>query len=122
MLSGAESKGKRCIFEQFVFEPLWALHKCAFIDKDLERLKSLALKLGLTDCKQRSRVDEAFGEFMGEWLPLTDAIIKAICKFGRSPVKTFDTHTTSLIFIELNLFYTLKIQLDKNLDFFTESI
>lgn len=103
-MSGAESKGKRCIFEQFVFEPLWELHKCAFIDKDLNRLNTLALKLGLSGCKRRSQVDEMFSEIMSQWLPLANAIIKTVCKFGRSPVKTFDT--------QANGFYIYKIFLN----------
>lgn len=72
------------------------VHKCAFIDKNLDRLKLLALKLNINEFKCKGQVDEAFSELMSKWLPLTNVIIKTICKFGRSPIKTFNSQLKGL--------------------------
>lgn len=48
ILPDAENKGKKSLFEQLILDPLWEIHKCALIDKDLEKLNSLAKKLGLS--------------------------------------------------------------------------
>lgn len=45
ILPEAENKGKKPLFEQLILDPLWEIHKCAFIDKDLEKLNGLAKKL-----------------------------------------------------------------------------
>ncbi|KAH7696862.1 Elongation factor Tu GTP binding domain containing protein [Aphelenchoides avenae] len=83
----AEAKGKKTLFEQLVLQPLWDVHKCALIDKDADRLKELASKLSLPPLKSR-RVDEAFDEFMRNWLPLTSAVVKA-CAKASSPETAF---------------------------------
>lgn len=99
----AEAKGKKTLFEQLVLQPLWDVHseyrcgctsviltvllECALIDKDAERLKELATKLSLPALKSR-RVDEAFDEFMRNWLPLTSAVVKA-CARACSPETAF---------------------------------
>jgi len=65
------------------------VHKCALIEKDLDRLRQLAIKLALPPLKAK-RLDDAATEFMRLWLPLTAAVIKA-CAMGKSPSKALAT-------------------------------
>uniref|UniRef100_A0A915E0L7 Tr-type G domain-containing protein n=1 Tax=Ditylenchus dipsaci TaxID=166011 RepID=A0A915E0L7_9BILA len=90
----AEAKGKKSLFEQLVLDPLFELHKCALVEKDLERLKTLSTKLGLAQFRGR-RVDEAFQEMMRQWMPLTNAIVKAFCRV-KSAATAF-THDDRLL-------------------------
>lgn len=36
---GAECLGKKTLFEQFVLQPLWDVHKSGLLDEDLQKLK-----------------------------------------------------------------------------------
>lgn len=36
---GAECLGKKTLFEQFILQPLWDVHKSGLVDEDLEKLK-----------------------------------------------------------------------------------
>lgn len=63
ILPEAEIKGKKTLFEQLVLEPIFELHRCALVDKNLEKLKVLSTKLGLKQLRGR-RVDEAFTELV----------------------------------------------------------
>lgn len=36
---GAECLGKKTLFEQFIFQPLWDVHQSGLVDEDLEKLK-----------------------------------------------------------------------------------
>lgn len=47
ILPEAENKGKKPLFEQLILDPLWEIHKCALIDKDMQKLNVLAKKLGV---------------------------------------------------------------------------
>lgn len=35
----AERESKKSLFEQFVLQPLWDIHKCGLVDESLEALK-----------------------------------------------------------------------------------
>ncbi|VDK82973.1 unnamed protein product [Litomosoides sigmodontis] len=73
---GAECLGRKTLFEQFVLQPLWDVHKCGFVDGDLQKLNEFADKMNV---KIRSRRPaEAFDEFMRGWLPLATACFRAV--------------------------------------------
>uniref|UniRef100_A0A914MH88 Tr-type G domain-containing protein n=1 Tax=Meloidogyne incognita TaxID=6306 RepID=A0A914MH88_MELIC len=76
---GAEQKDKKTMFDQFVLEPLWEVHKCALLDKTVDKLSQIASKLSLPSLKSR-RGDEAFPELMRNWLPLSSAIVRACAR------------------------------------------
>ncbi|KAF7636445.1 Tr-type G domain-containing protein [Meloidogyne graminicola] len=73
------TKTNKICSEQFVLEPLWEIHKCAFLDKTVDKLNQIATKLSLPNLKSK-RGDEAFSELMRNWLPLSSAIVRACAK------------------------------------------
>ncbi|CAD5210465.1 unnamed protein product [Bursaphelenchus xylophilus] len=75
----AERKGKKTLFEQLVLTPLWEVYKVAFQDKDVDKLKTTALKLGLPALKSK-RCEEAFHELMRTWMPLSSAVARAVAR------------------------------------------
>ncbi|KAL7074249.1 hypothetical protein ACQ4LE_006531 [Meloidogyne hapla] len=77
--SDAEQKDKKTMFEQFVLEPLWEVHKCALLDKTVDKLSQIASKLSLPALKCK-KGDEAFPELMRNWLPLSSAIVRACAR------------------------------------------
>lgn len=85
----AESKGKKTLFEQLVLTPLWEVQKTGLIDKDLDKLKIQANKLGILSLTSR-KIDEAFDEFMRSWLSLTKVVLKAClkCKSAKDAYST----------------------------------
>ncbi|EFO23343.1 hypothetical protein LOAG_05140 [Loa loa] len=100
---GAECLGKKTLFEQFILQPLWDVHKSGLVDEDLEKLKAFADKMNV---KIRSRRPvEAFDEFMRGWLPLTTACFRAtICS---SPSCHSFTHPRRLASLSLNEHHSL---------------
>ncbi|CAJ0575355.1 unnamed protein product, partial [Mesorhabditis spiculigera] len=86
----AAHRGKKTLFEQLVLEPLWSLHDCALIQGDLDKMITLAGKLGLT--VKTKRLPDAFNELMRTWLPLPSACFRA-CARGTSALNAFkDPH------------------------------
>uniref|UniRef100_A0A914CGN0 Elongation factor-like 1 n=1 Tax=Acrobeloides nanus TaxID=290746 RepID=A0A914CGN0_9BILA len=96
----AEAKGKRTVFEQLVLQPLWEVHKCGLIEKQLDKLKEFAKKLSIPPLKSR-RIDDAFDEFMRLFLPLTRAAVRAIAKC-KSPKETCAEDERLSIFVSPN--------------------
>uniref|UniRef100_A0A7E4UQ11 Tr-type G domain-containing protein n=1 Tax=Panagrellus redivivus TaxID=6233 RepID=A0A7E4UQ11_PANRE len=83
----AEAKGKATLFEQLVLKPIWEVHKVGMVDKDIDRLKELAAKLGITGVTSK-RLDEAFEEFMRNWMNLAKTVLKT-CLRCNSPKDAF---------------------------------
>lgn len=74
--AGADHFDKKSLFEQLVLEPLWEVHKCAFVDEDFDRLKRFAAKMH-TNIRSK-RIVDGFDEFMRSWLPLSEACLRAV--------------------------------------------
>uniref|UniRef100_A0A914YY91 Elongation factor-like 1 n=1 Tax=Panagrolaimus superbus TaxID=310955 RepID=A0A914YY91_9BILA len=91
----AEAKGKKSLFEQLVLQPVWEVHKVGLLDKDFDKLKSLAGKLGIPPITSR-RLDEAFDEFMRNWMSLTKAVLKATLK-GKSAKVAFNDEERAIM-------------------------
>ena len=106
ILTGAVKKGRKPLFVQLVLEPLWELHKCGILDKDLSQLNKLAEKLSLKPlrckrpeeasviykslCESMIFLDCRFDELMQQWLPLADAVIKACISAKSSETAFYD--------------------------------
>ena len=88
------------MFEQLVLQPLWEVHKCGLIEKQLDKLKEFAKKLSIPPLKSR-RIDDAFDEFMRLFLPLTRAAVRAIAKC-KSPKETCAEDERLSIFVSPN--------------------
>uniref|UniRef100_A0A0N4ZH40 Tr-type G domain-containing protein n=1 Tax=Parastrongyloides trichosuri TaxID=131310 RepID=A0A0N4ZH40_PARTI len=76
ILRDAELKGKKTIFEKLVLDPMWEVYKCSFEHKDIERLKDISNKMNIT--VKSKRINEAFDEFMKQWMPLTKACVRSV--------------------------------------------
>uniref|UniRef100_A0A915Q492 Tr-type G domain-containing protein n=1 Tax=Setaria digitata TaxID=48799 RepID=A0A915Q492_9BILA len=79
---GAENLGKKTLFEQFVLQPLWDVHKSGLLDENLDKLKVFADKMNVKI--QSRRPIEAFDEFMRGWLPLMAACFRAAIRASSS--------------------------------------
>uniref|UniRef100_A0A0R3S4V4 Elongation factor-like 1 n=1 Tax=Elaeophora elaphi TaxID=1147741 RepID=A0A0R3S4V4_9BILA len=95
---GAENLGKKTLFEQFILQPLWEVHKSGLVDQDLQKLQAFADKMNI---KIRSRRPvEAFDEFMRGWLPLATACFRAAI-FSSPSCQSF-THPCRLASLSVN--------------------
>ncbi|CAG9531296.1 unnamed protein product [Cercopithifilaria johnstoni] len=95
---GAEGLGKKTLFEQFILQPLWDVHKSSLMDEDLQKLKTFADKMNIKI--QSKRPAEAFDEFMRGWLPLTTACFRAVIL--SSPSCQSFTHPCRLASLSVN--------------------
>ncbi|KJH46382.1 elongation factor G [Dictyocaulus viviparus] len=84
--SDAASRGKLPLFVQLILDPLWSLHDCGLVSKDLNKLLELTGKLGLT--VKSSRTPDAFDEAMRLWLPVARACFRC-CSRAPSSRTTF---------------------------------
>ncbi|TKR93285.1 hypothetical protein L596_007770 [Steinernema carpocapsae] len=75
----AEKLGKKSLFEHLVLEPIWEVYKHALIELNIERLQTIAKKMGVPPLRSKQNVD-IIEEFMRSWMPLSRAVVLACAK------------------------------------------
>ena len=111
----AEAKGKKTLFEQLVLQPVWEVQKVGLIDRDFDKLKILAGKLGIPPITSK-RLDEAFDEFMRNWMSLTKAVLKATLKGKSAKIAFDDEERASMITTKGHVLYNPIRACDKDSD------
>uniref|UniRef100_A0A0N5AZU9 Elongation factor-like 1 n=1 Tax=Syphacia muris TaxID=451379 RepID=A0A0N5AZU9_9BILA len=82
----AERLGKKTLFEQFILQPLWDMHRYGIVEPNLEKLKMFATKMNINIRSRRP--GEAFDEFMRNWLPLAHTCLRSVFR-SCSPDQSF---------------------------------
>lgn len=88
IMKGAQAKGKKPLFVQFVLENLWAVYNAVVIKKDKEMtekiVKSLNLKISARDSRSDAKVH--LQAICGQWLPLSKAVLGMIAEKLPPPI------------------------------------
>uniref|UniRef100_H2YCF3 Ribosome assembly protein 1 n=1 Tax=Ciona savignyi TaxID=51511 RepID=H2YCF3_CIOSA len=90
IMKGAQAKGKKTLFVQFILENLWAIYDAVFIKRDKERsekiTKSLNLNISARDVRVGKSEPRAYLQSIcSQWLPLADAVLSSVCQYLPSP-------------------------------------
>ncbi|XP_076444086.1 elongation factor-like GTPase 1 isoform X2 [Babylonia areolata] len=100
ILKGAQSKGKKPLFVQFVLDNIWAVYEAVVHKRDKEMtekiIKSLGLKVGPRDIRHNdSRVQLC--AIMSQWLPLSDAVLSVVVSQLPSPLQMTEERVEKLL-------------------------
>ncbi|GFO11767.1 elongation factor tu GTP-binding domain-containing protein 1 [Plakobranchus ocellatus] len=89
IVKGAQSKGKKPLFVQFVLDNIWAAYE-AVDQRDSSKTEKIVKSLGLTiaprDLKHKDSI-VLLQAIMSQWLPLSDAILGAVVNKIPSPLE-----------------------------------
>ncbi|XP_045216272.2 elongation factor-like GTPase 1 isoform X2 [Mercenaria mercenaria] len=90
IMKGAQSKGKKPLFVQFVLESIWAVYDAVVVSRDKEMtekiVKSLNLKITARDSRHNDpRVQ--LQALMGQWLPVSQAVLDKVVEKLPSPLE-----------------------------------
>ncbi|KAJ8029425.1 Elongation factor-like GTPase 1 [Holothuria leucospilota] len=100
VMKGAQAKGKKPLFVQFVLENLWAVYDAVVGRRDESKMekiiKSLNLKLGPRDLKQKD-TKQQLKAILNKWLPVTTCALNMVCSKLPSPIAMSDKRIEKLL-------------------------
>ncbi|XP_013413557.1 elongation factor-like GTPase 1 isoform X1 [Lingula anatina] len=85
---GAQAKGKKPLFVQFVLENLWSVYEAVTVRKDKEMIEKIVKSLNLNIPPRDSRHTDArvhLQAIVSQWLPLSKAVLDVVCSHLPSP-------------------------------------
>lgn len=97
---GAQCKGKKPLFVQFVLDNIWAVYEAIMEKRDKEMtekiIKSLGLKVAPRDMRHNDpRVQ--LTAVMSQWLPVSDAVLSVVVEELPSPQQMSDKRAEKLM-------------------------
>ncbi|PVD19820.1 hypothetical protein C0Q70_20311 [Pomacea canaliculata] len=100
VVKGAQSKGKKPLFVQFVLENIWAMYDAIVEKRDKEMtekiIKSLGLKVAPRDMKHSdSRVQ--LQAIAAQWLPVSNAVLAVVAEQLPSPLQMSEERVEKLM-------------------------
>ncbi|XP_046350555.2 elongation factor-like GTPase 1 [Haliotis rufescens] len=100
VMKGAQSKGKKPLFVQFVLEQIWAVYDSIVISRDKEKtdkiVKSLKLKVLARDAKHNDpRVH--LQAVTSQWLPVSSAVLAVVVDTLPSPLQMTEERVEKLM-------------------------
>ncbi|XP_033634554.1 elongation factor-like GTPase 1 [Asterias rubens] len=89
IMKGAQVKGKKPMFVQFILENLWSVYDTVLVKRDKDKMQkiigSLNLKIPARDLRHNDcRVH--LQAICGQWLPLSEALLAMVCQKLPSPL------------------------------------
>ena len=82
IMKWALAKGKKPLFVQMILDNIWAVYDCV-VNKDKEQLEKIVQKLGVDVPSRDLRSTDSrvqLSAVFSKWLPLTQALLKMVCK------------------------------------------
>ncbi|KAL4228082.1 Elongation factor-like GTPase 1 [Mactra antiquata] len=100
IMKGAQSKGKKPLFVQFVLESIWSVYDAVMIRNDKEMIekivKSLNLKISARDLRHNDpRV--LLQALIAQWLPVSDAVLDKVIEKLPSPLEIAEDKVEKLM-------------------------
>ncbi|KAK2157074.1 hypothetical protein LSH36_199g01022 [Paralvinella palmiformis] len=96
---GAQDKGKKPLFVQFILDNLWAVYEAVLIKRDTDMIdkivKSLKLKIQTRDSRQDARVH--LQAITSQWLPLSNAVLAMVVECLPSPLEVTEERVEKLL-------------------------
>ncbi|XP_038044225.1 elongation factor-like GTPase 1 isoform X2 [Patiria miniata] len=90
IMKGAQAKGKKPLFVQFILENLWSLYDTVLVKRDKEKMlkiiDSLNLKIAARDLRHNDPKVH-LQAICGQWLPLSQAVLSMVCQKLPGPLQ-----------------------------------
>ncbi|XP_066273846.1 elongation factor-like GTPase 1 [Branchiostoma lanceolatum] len=78
VMKGAQAKGKKPLFVQFVLENVWAVYDAVLVRRDKEKVEKIVKSLNVTLSARDARHNDPrvlLQAVCGQWLPLSEAVL-----------------------------------------------
>ncbi|XP_046553975.1 elongation factor-like GTPase 1 isoform X1 [Haliotis rubra] len=113
VMKGAQSKGKKPLFVQFVLEQIWAVYDAIVISRDKEKtdkiVKSLKLKVSARDTRHNDpRIQ--LQAVTSQWLPVSSAVLAVVVDTLPSPLQMTEERVEKLMCSHIQRFDSLPEQ------------
>ncbi|XP_060579204.1 elongation factor-like GTPase 1 [Ruditapes philippinarum] len=89
IMKGAQCKGKKPLFVQFILESIWAVYDAVMVRRDKEMTEKIVKSLDLKITARDSRHNDAriqLQALMGKWLPVSNAVLGKVVEKLPSPL------------------------------------
>ncbi|KAK2853376.1 hypothetical protein Q5P01_006037 [Channa striata] len=89
IMKGAQAKGKKPLFVQFVLDNIWSLYDAVVIRRDKEKVEKVVTSLGVKVMARDSRHSDPkvlLSAICSQWLPLSQAVLSMVCEKLPSPL------------------------------------
>lgn len=116
VMKGAQSKGKKPLFVQFVLENLWSVYDAVLLKRDKDMVEKIVKSLNLTIAARDSRHNDPrvqLTAITGQWLPVSTAVLSVVIDKLPSPLGILDDKVEKLMCSQAQRFDSLPQQTQK---------
>lgn len=123
IMKGAQSKGKKPLFVQFVLESIWAVYDAVMVRRDKEMTEKIVKSLELTISARDARHGDPrvqLQALMGQWLTVSKAVLGQVIDKLPSPLEIEEEKVEKLMCNQARRFDSLPQQTQDLKDAFLE--
>nr|XP_039271677.1 elongation factor-like GTPase 1 [Styela clava] len=102
IFKGAQAKGKKCLFAQFVLENIWSLYDTVLVRRDKDKcekiVQSLNINVSARDKRLISTEPKSYlRAICNQWIPLSQAVLSSVCLHLPNPLSISDEKVEGLM-------------------------
>lgn len=102
IFKGAQAKGKKCLFAQFVLENIWSMYDTVLTRRDKEKCEKIVESLNINVSARDKRLINTepksyLRAICNQWMPLSSAVLSSICHHLPSPLSISDEKVEGLM-------------------------
>ncbi|XP_056317002.1 elongation factor-like GTPase 1 [Danio aesculapii] len=90
IMKGAQSKGKKPLFVQFILDNIWSMYDAVVTRRDKEKVEKMVTSLGLKVMSRDLRHSDPkvlLSAICSQWLPVSQAVLSMVCEKLPSPAE-----------------------------------
>uniref|UniRef100_A0A7N6BKJ4 Elongation factor-like 1 n=1 Tax=Anabas testudineus TaxID=64144 RepID=A0A7N6BKJ4_ANATE len=113
IMKGAQAKGKKPLFVQFVLDNIWSLYDAVVNKRDKEKVEKVVASLGVKVMARDSRHSDPkvlLSAISSQWLPLSQAVLAMVCEKLPSPLDIAAERVEKLLSVGTRRFDSLPEQ------------
>eukprot|EP00794_Sanderia_malayensis_P009497 gene9497-10491_t len=113
IMKGAQSKGKKPLFVQFILDNIWKVYEAVLETRDKDLVEKIVSSLGLKISARDSRFTDPkvyLQTILRQWLPLSDAVLGMVAAKLPSPLGVSEDRIEKLMCGGLRKFESLPLE------------
>ncbi|XP_055995192.1 elongation factor-like GTPase 1 isoform X2 [Ostrea edulis] len=110
IMKGAQIKGKKPLFVQFILENLWSVYDTIYVRRDKEKTEKIITSLGLKILPRDMRHSDSRVQLQAvcsQWLPVSDAVLRVVVSKLPSPLAMSEERVEKLMCSHMRKFESL---------------
>uniref|UniRef100_A0A3Q1FDF7 Elongation factor-like 1 n=1 Tax=Acanthochromis polyacanthus TaxID=80966 RepID=A0A3Q1FDF7_9TELE len=116
IMKGAQAKGKKPLFVQFVLDNIWSLYDAVVTRRDREKVEKVVASLGIKVMARDLRHSDPkvlLSAICSQWLPVSQAVLSMVCEKLPSPLDMASERAEKLMSVGARRFDSLPGQTQK---------